>query len=138
MCYNICDVFYINKLGGAHSSPTVPLYIKHLEYPCSIQHYMLCNVVFKIIRTLLYWTLYLPGYENYNADWFSRSFSNYNNDFSLSHQAFACVIERLPFPLKVDMFASKYSFKLSHYVSIYFESPTWKVDVFSFPWPNKI
>ena len=78
-----------------------------------------------------------PPLTIYNADWISRLFSNFNNDFSLSHQAFACIIE-LPFPLKVDMFASKYSFKLSHHVSRYFEPSAWKVDAFSFPLPNNI
>ena len=60
-------------------------------------------------------------------DWLSRSFSNCNIDFSLSNQTLACVTEQLPFLLKVDTFASKYSFKLSHYVNRY-----WKVDAFSF------
>ena len=58
--------------------------------------------------------------------------------FSLSQQAFACVIEQLPFPLKVDIFAFKYSIKLSHYVSRYFDPTAWKVDAFSFPWPISI
>ena len=81
---------------------------------------------------------HLSGCKNYNADWLSRSFSNYINDFSLESQTFACIIEQLPFPLKIDIFASKYSFKLSHYVRRYFYPSTWKVDAFSFPWPNNI
>ena len=83
-------------------------------------------------------TYYLTGCENYYADWLSRSFINSNNDFSLSHKALACIIERLPFPLKVDMFASKFYFKLSHYVSRYFDPSAWKVDAFSFYCPNNI
>ena len=63
----------------------------------------------------------IHGCENYNADWLFKSFNKYNNDFSLSPQAFAGVIEQLPFPLEVDMFASNYSFKLSHYESRYFD-----------------
>ena len=56
----------------------------------------------------------------------------------MSHKAFSFVIEQLPFPLKVDMFASKYFFKLSQYVSRYIYHSAWKVDAFSFPWPNNI
>ena len=54
----------------------------------------------------------------------------------MSHQTFFCVIDQLPFPQKVDIFASKYSFKLSHYVSRYFNPSALKVDAFSFHWPN--
>ena len=62
-----------------------------------------------------------PGSSsNYNVNWLSRSFSNYNNSFPLSRQNFAPFHFRTRFPLKVDTFASKY-FKLSHYASGYFD-----------------
>ena len=88
MSDNICTVFYMNELGGTHCPQMSLLASDIFEYPYSIQHSM----------------SYLP------FAWF--------NNFSLSRQAFACVIEQLPFPLEVDMFALKCYFKLSHYMKV--------------------
>ena len=86
MSDNISAVSYINNLGETHSSQ-----MSHLASD-------IWNTLVQYnITSLAY---HLPGCEKYNADWLSRSFSNYNNDFSLSHQAYACIIEQLPFPWK--------------------------------------
>ena len=72
MSDNMCAVFYINTPKWS----------------------LLALDIFNILiqYNITYHSYHLPGCENYNADWLSRSFSNYNNDFSLSHQASACVI----------------------------------------------
>ena len=59
--------------------------------------------------------MHLPGCENYNVEWLSRSFSNSNNDFSLSHHIYNL-----------------------HYVSRYFSSPLPNIYMYVFLPINKI
>lgn len=71
------------------------------------------------------------------ADHQSRS-HNDSNDYSLSCEAFKELILCIPFQLKVDLFASRLSHKLPLYASWKFDPFAWKVNAFSFTWPNNV
>ena len=119
---NIVSVFYINKIGGTHSFPLclLSLDIWQLFLDNNIQ----CKA------------FHIPGSANCVADFLSRSHAR--DELVLSHNAFNLLSSCLDFPLYVDLFASRFSCKLPQYVSQFPDNNAWKIDAFSFSWPDNL
>ena len=117
---NIATVYYINKLGGTHSLPlcstALSLWNLFLDNGISCQAF------------------HIAGINNFNADELSRRYLH--SELQLSHVAFDKLCSLIPFPLSYDLFASRYSRKLPCFASRYQDPLAWKVDAFSFVWPN--
>ena len=79
---------------------------------------------------------HIPGTTNI-ADSFSRKFRD-RNDFSLDQSIFDKVIEIFDTDLHTDLFASRLTRKLNSYVSWKLDPFAWKIDSFSFSWPNDV
>ena len=119
---NISSVFYINKKGGTHSPS-------------------LCQISLEIWDLLITNSIpckafHIPGFENSFADYLSRT--SLGSEFCLSHYGFDLLTQKIPFPLELDLFASRFSRKLPRFVSRFPDNLSWKVDAFSFSWPNNI
>ena len=120
-CDNICAVYYVNKFGGTQSLPMCLL---------SLKLWKLLNE-----NNISYKAFHLPGISNTHADLLSRTAKD-ESDYSLSHCAFDKLKKILNFKLNVDLFASKFSFKLDFYVSFSYDEKAWRTNAFSFVWPD--
>ena len=119
---NVSSIYYINKIGGTHSIP-------------------MCNLALKIWKLLIDNNIHckafhISGVDNVCADDLSRN--NYHLEFQISHVAFNQVTNLIPFPLNVDLFASRHSRKISKFVSRFYDELAWKTDAFSFRWPGNV
>lgn len=120
---NITAVFYIKKIGGTHSLQMCELAMDIWKY--LIEYNICINIV------------HIPGEQNTLADLQSRSLHD-NNDYSLNTDIFKKLLLKIPFTPKVDLFASRLTNKTPIYVSWRFDPFAWKVNAFSFNWPNEI
>lgn len=120
---NITTVFYINKVGGTHSKE-------------------LCKIAIEIWNSLSTYNIkckafHIPGVQNSLADDCSRRIND-PNDFALSVSAFSFIISIISFNPSIDLFASRLSAKIPRYVSRFRDPFSFKIDAFSFTWPNKV
>ena len=119
---NSSSVFYINKKGGTHSPSLCHLALE--IWDLLINNNISCQA------------FHIPGRDNSSADHLSRT--SLNSEFCLSHFAFDLLCQNIPFSLEIDLFASRFSRKLPLFVSRFPDNLAWKVDSFSFPWPNNV
>lgn len=122
-CDNVTAVFYINKVGGTHSKELCTLAID------------IWNILAK--NKIECKAFHIPGTQNTLADKYSRELCD-PNDYGISSTAFDYISSKISFCPSLDLFASRLSAKLSHYVSQRRDPFAYKVDAFSFLWPDKV
>jgi len=120
---NIAAMHYINKIGGT----------KSIQMCCvSLEIWKFCES-----KNIKIEAIHIPGTENLIADFFSRCTSN-NHEYYLSDQTFNDLTLMLEFFPKVDLFATGANNKVPRYVSWDYDPFAWKVDAFSFTWPDNV
>ena len=110
---------YINHQGGATSDILCDL---------SLQLWNFC-----ISRRIVIKASHLGGVYNCRADFLSR-LSTSDHSYFLCQDIFDRVQDLLPFPLKIDLFASRLNFKLSPFISRYNDPEAVLTDAFTVPW----
>ena len=119
---NISSVYYVNKIGGTQS-PSMCLLAMEIWYKL-LENNISCQA------------FHIAGQSNSNADYLSRNLLH--NDYSLSHSAFFEIVNLIPFSLNLDLFASRYSFKIKNFVSKEFDNLAYKINAFSFKWDSNL
>ena len=118
---NFSSVSYINKRGGTHSKSLCQLSLDMWSY--LINNNITCSAT------------HIPGSENNVADHFSRySFSSH--EYSLKEDSFNSIIHILRFSPSIDLFATRYNFKVKSFASWKYDTLAFKTNAFSFQWPN--
>ena len=117
---NSTAVSYINKMGGTHSWSLCALALELWSFLAK--------------NSISCFASHIAGSSNVEADFLSRF--SHRHEFSLSQEAFNLIQASLPFPLTVDLFASRHNKKLDRYVSLSFDSEASAVDAFSLLWPS--
>lgn len=123
LCDNSTSVYYLNKKGGTHSVKLCTLAIQTWD--------------FLILNNIHCEAFHLPGIENTTADFHSRNFSD-SNDYSINSSSFSTLISLSSFTPEIDLFASRLTAKLPHYVSWKYDPFSSHVDAFSIEWSNNI
>ena len=119
---NKTSVCYLKKMGGTHSIQLCHLAIK------------IWNLLIKLEIDCKFF--YIQGNLN-RADYFSRLAQD-PFDYYIDQSTFDIIRPLVPFNLQIDLFATRLSNKLEKYVSWHHDPYAWKVDAFSFTWPNNI
>ena len=117
---NISCVFYLNKMGGTHSKSMCDLSLK--IWRLLFENHISCKA------------FHIAGISNKFADKLSRN--SLHSELQISHLAFEKISALTPFPLKIDLFASRFSRKIPCFVSRTFDPLAWETDAFSFRWPE--
>ena len=117
---NTSCVFYLNKIGGTHSIA-------------------MCNLSLEIWKLLIENNInckafHISGISNKFADQLSRD--SLHSELQISHSAFEKISALTPFPLNIDLFASRFSRKIPCFVSRNFDPLAWETDAFSFKWTD--
>ena len=112
---------YINKQGGARSRP-LSRRTEQLLLWCQAQSISLT-------------AKHVPGKLNVLADSLSRSHTIVQTEWTLAHSVLEPIWRAWHKPL-VDLFASKFNFRLPIYVSPVPDPQAWRVDAFSVPWTH--
>ena len=120
---NTTAVAFINKQGGTK---------------CKI----LCNLAlslweFCVNRSISLSAMYIEGTLNTRADKLSR-LKTVDHDYFLSQETFSSISDFLPFPLIIDLFASRLNFKIKNYVSWENDPHSSLVNAFSFKWVKNV
>ena len=120
---NTSVVAYINKQGGTACSRLCDIALELWE--------------FSIARNITLSASHLSGVSNVKADRLSRV-EHCDHSYFLSQDVFDALAARLDFPLTVDCFASRLNFKLSKFVSHYFDPLSFWVNAFSLAWTDYV
>lgn len=120
---NMSAVTYVNKFGGTHSVQMCNLAVNIWKF--CLQNEIICSAT------------YIPGVENSMADYLSRH-NSCSPEFSLCQTSFNEILRILHINPTIDMFASFDNYKLNCYVSLFPDHNAFKIDAFSFLWPNNI
>jgi hypothetical protein len=115
---NVTAVTYINKMGGTHSRLLSQL-AKNLWDWC-LSHNVLLSAQ------------YIPGIQNIQADRESRVFLD-SSDWKLNQTVFNSLYQKWG-PLDIDLFASRLTFQLDHYVSWRPDPSAIHTDAFTLNW----
>ena len=115
-------VAYINNQGG--SSP------------------ILCDLAlelwdFCIKRNISILASHLSGVSNTRADRLSR-IQHSDHTYFLTQSCFDDILDVLPFPLKIDCFASRLNFKIKNFISRYCDPLSSWVNAFSTKWSDYV
>ena len=118
---------------------TVVAYVNNQGGSCSAR---LCSLAldlwhFCILRHIMIHAIYLPGSQNTEADALSRMPSN-DHSYSLSQEVFDDIQAILSFPLTIDCFASRLSYKLPIYYSWQLDPLSSLVNAFSTQWSDSV
>ncbi|XP_076441109.1 uncharacterized protein LOC143280359 [Babylonia areolata] len=112
---------YLNKQGGAHShqlslhAETVLLWCQEHNIHLTARH--------------------VPGKLNILADYLSRSHTVLQTEWSLSHSTLQPIWDHWHKP-HVDLFATRFNFRIPTYVSPVPDPQAWAVDTLSISWSN--
>ena len=116
---NTTVVAYINKEGGMRSGSLCALLWRLLCW---------CN-----LRQIVLKARHIPGRLNVIADKLSRQGQIIQTEWSLHQEVFNLLIQTWHCP-QVDMFATRYNFKLTQYVSPVPDPNAWAVDALTVSW----
>ena len=120
---NFSVVAYVNHQGGTTSSRLCDLALELWD--------------FCVARNISISACHVPGVCNNRADWLSRlEYSDHS--YSLSQECFSAICAALPFPLTVDCFASRLNFKISKFLSRFYDPLTSGVNAFSVRWSDHV
>ena len=114
---------YINNQGGTCSARLCDMAI-HLWEFC-------------IKRNISISAVHVPGIYNSKADRLSR-LENNDHSYTLSEDYFELISNFIPFPLKVDCFASRLNYKINKFFSRYYDPYCSWVDAFSVHWSDHV
>ena len=120
---NSTVVSYLNKQGGTCSK-------------------ILCDLAldiwnFCVIRNICIKATHIAGELNTQADRLSR-LNVMDHDYSLFPSIFSTLSNAIPFPLKVDLFASHLNYKISNFISWHNDPYSSLVNAFSFKWSENV
>ncbi|CAL4122958.1 unnamed protein product, partial [Meganyctiphanes norvegica] len=113
---NTTVIAYFNHQGGTVSASICDLVLELLE--------------FCLDRDMQISAVHLPGIKNTKADALS-CMEDADHSYSLSHEFFDSLSEAIPFSLKIDCFASRLTFKLPNFFSLYYDPLSSWVNAFS-------
>ena len=88
-------------------------------------------------RSISLSAMYIEGTLNTRADKLSR-LKTVDYDYFLSQETFSSISDFLPFPLIIDLFASRLNFKIKNYVSWENDPHSSLVNAFSFKWVKNV
>ena len=119
---NTTAVQYLRRMGGTHSFSL-----------CSLALDIYALIISNNISII---PMHIAGTDNNIADFFSRY--SHLHEYSLSQNAFDALTQLIPFDFSMDTFASNKNKKLPKFVSLANHPNAFRVNAFSFPWPNGV
>ena len=122
MMDNAAAVAYINKMGGTHSHALANLAIALWEWCLNNQ--------------LIVSAQHLPGKLNIRADRESRVLTD-SSDWKLNPNLFQAIL-RTWGPLEIDLFASRLTYQLPHFVSWKPDPLAMQTDAFTMDWQTTL
>lgn len=120
---NFTTVSYVNKKGGTRSRPLCLLALEIWELFSS--NNISCSAI------------HIPGVDNCEADFYSRTFS-YSNEYSLNSNAFKAILSIISFTPTIDLFASTDNRKLKSFIAWNYDPQASGTNAFSFKWKSNI
>ena len=118
---NTTVVAYINNEGGMRSGSL-----------CALLWWLLC---WCNLRQVVLKARHIPGRLNVIADKLSRQGQVIQTEWSLHQEVFNLLVQTWHLP-QVDMFATKYNYKLAQYVAPVPDPNAWAVDALTVSWED--